>query len=473
MYKIPEEFYYRLHHIRPRFKNDVESVLFFMAQRINLISEKPTPDFKLALNDAIRLYPNNFSKKQKTIDNWRTEISALFGLVQSVGDYSKPSLISELLYTNEDLIEFFRYFLLRFQYPGGHLKPNQILEMIKKKVSFHPAKYLIQVLEEGNSRFPNDKLFGLTKSEATHCIFNDLRVTAYGRSPKETVDLILSNRKNSIQYNSDGDVVRYAGDILDYMVLADIVRLSPNYHYYLNTHQFETLKAFIDKTELFNAYKNLYDKSDITLEDIKPTMSVWFDFVNQDLSLNLFKADISSLLKTDEDSSLPTVSSSLLDLLNKIRTDSQTKGMLKTKEIGDFGEAIVLEHEKNRMVTFDRRDLLHLIVKIPEAFGAGYDIKSFEGLTDQLRHIEVKTTVSRGKLATTSFHMTPNEWRAASTYSETYFIYRLLVSSGEIKLFVMKNPVGLYKSSLIEMFPKNGADIRYNEHSGSWEDLLA
>ena len=97
MYKIPEEYNIRIHHVRPRFKNDVESVLLFMATEIARLDEMPHDEFKNALNLAIRRYPGNFSKKQKTIENWRTEISALFGLVEYTENTSKPSAMARTL----------------------------------------------------------------------------------------------------------------------------------------------------------------------------------------------------------------------------------------------------------------------------------------------------------------------------------------------------------------------------------------
>ena len=45
-YSIPNDFYFRLHHVRPRFKNDVESVLLFMANEISKIPSLPKEDFK-------------------------------------------------------------------------------------------------------------------------------------------------------------------------------------------------------------------------------------------------------------------------------------------------------------------------------------------------------------------------------------------------------------------------------------------
>lgn len=44
-YKIPEEYYFRIHHVRPRFKGDIENVLIYMAEEITRVGEKPTDEF--------------------------------------------------------------------------------------------------------------------------------------------------------------------------------------------------------------------------------------------------------------------------------------------------------------------------------------------------------------------------------------------------------------------------------------------
>ena len=202
IYETPQEYFFRLHHIRPRFKNDVENVLFYMATEIAKLKPEEHEAFKQKLNTTIKLYPGNASKELKTINNWRTEISSLFGLIEYDGDVSKPGRMALLLSESQDLIEFFRYFLFYFQYPGGHLKPRETLECIKAGIRFKPAKYLMQVMLEGKKLVGESEKFGLTKAEATHCIFNDLRVTRDSRSPKETAELILANRKNEIEYDS-------------------------------------------------------------------------------------------------------------------------------------------------------------------------------------------------------------------------------------------------------------------------------
>jgi len=472
IYTIPEEYFFRIHHIRPRFKNDVENVLFYMAIEIAKLSPDRHNIFKEKLNNTIKLYPGNASKKIKTINNWRTEISSLFGLIEYDGEISKPGRIALLLADTQDLIEFFRYFLFYFQYPGGHLKPHETLEFIKAGIRFKPAKYLLQVMMEGR-KLSNGGKFGITKAEATHCIFNDLRVTRDGRTPKETAKLILSNRENGFVYDQRGDVVRYAGDILDYMELADLVKLKPNYQYYPNTTNFKTIHAFIKDNTWFKPYEPLYGKPDLSLADIVATQQDWFHYVNNKLDSTIFEANILSIIEEAGEATDDVKKSQFIrDVLAKIRSARETETIVKTKEIGDIGETIIIEHEKARLLIMKRNDLVHLVKKIPESFAVGYDINSFEGVGDIRRYIEVKTTISRGKLAAKNFHMTPSEWSAANTLRKTYYVYRLMISANDIGLFLIKDPVAKYKSDLIDMVPRNGADIRYSEKSGNWEKLL-
>jgi hypothetical protein len=472
MYQVPEEYFYRLHHIRPRFKNDVENVLYYMANEIAKLNPSGHEEFSSNLNNVIKLYPGNVSKADKTINNWRTEISSLFGLVEYEGEISKPGRMAVLLSENQDLIEFFRYFLFYFQYPGGHLKPHETLSCIKVGIKFKPAKYLIQVILEG-AKLSDGGKFGLTKTEATHCIFNDLRVTRGGREPKETAELILENRAKKIEYDNGGDITRYAGDVLDYMELADLVKLRPNYQYYLNTVNMETLQAFVNDGGRFEPYEKLYGIQDLDAADVSTLQQEWFRYVNNRLYSNIFEANVLSIIgEAGEASEDRHITEFIQEVLQRINSCKVAEGGIKTKEVGDIGETIVIEHEKARLVMLEKNDFIHLIKKIPETFAVGYDITSFEGEGDIRRYIEVKTTISRRKLAGNSFHMTPSEWSAANTLKQTYYIYRLMISGQGVGLFLIQDPVGKYKNDMLEMVPRNGADIRYSEKSGHWDKLL-
>jgi hypothetical protein len=48
-----------------------------------------------------------------------------------------------------------------------------------------------------------------------------------------------------------------------------------------------------------------------------------------------------------------------------------------------------------------------------------------------------------------------------------------MISSDEVKLFVIIDPVGKYKTDKLEMTPRNGVDITYSEKSGQVEELFA
>jgi hypothetical protein len=48
-----------------------------------------------------------------------------------------------------------------------------------------------------------------------------------------------------------------------------------------------------------------------------------------------------------------------------------------------------------------------------------------------------------------------------------------LISKNEKKLFLLQNPVGLYKQDLIDMVPSDGADITFDPKKvGEFEELL-
>ena len=138
-YQIPDEYFFRLHHVRPRFKNDVEEVLLYVSTSISEMEVLPKQKFKENLNQVLFGFKNNASSTQKTIDNWRTEISALFAFIQEKDGLTKPSLSAIRLSNNQYLDEFFNYFLFSFQYPGGHIKSQNVIKQIDASVNFKPC----------------------------------------------------------------------------------------------------------------------------------------------------------------------------------------------------------------------------------------------------------------------------------------------------------------------------------------------
>lgn len=480
-YKIPEEFYFRIHHVRPRFKGDIENVLIYMAEEITAVGELPVYDFVSAVNSAIYRYPGNAHREVKTINNWRTEMSALFGFIEHTGDTDKPGRRAIELAERQDLVECFKTFLYNFQYPGAHIKPKNVLEQVEAGIHFKPAQYILRLLRYANKEGGNS--VGITKFEVCHCVFNDLRVTRDNEGIGKTWERILMNRKNGMEYDQTGDVVRYAGDIIDYMEIANLLKTYDSKTYYLNTLEEEAIIKFCESTEWFAEYDKMIERRSGTMEEVKECMSGWFSYVNRDIRDTDFATDILAYIASDEEE--------LKSLKDNISSDKDTKlsdfinrenelerrmtiyyDGLTTKDIGDIGESLVHGHECMRIKIGGREDLIHLIKRIPTQFAVGYDISSVE-LDERKRYIEVKTTISSKPLHFNRIHLTKNEWNTASSTHDRYYVYRLLLSKKERKLFLLQDPVGLYKKDLINMIPSDGADITFDPQTvGRFEELL-
>ena len=95
----------------------------------------------------------------------------------------------------------------------------------------------------------------------------------------------------------------------------------------------------------------------------------------------------------------------------------------RRKEIGDLGEALVLEYEKSLLISLDRPDLANRVTQVSKAEGdhVGYDIRSYRA-NGALKYIEVKATTSG---IDSHFYISGNELKVARNNEEEYCIYRL------------------------------------------------
>lgn len=126
-YRIPDEYYFRIHFVRPRFKENLENILLYFANECCKIPALDCHSYAQSLNNAIRLFPGNATVTDKTINNWRTEISALcaFYVEDRRNDITHTSKLSFFLNEHQDLTQFFKFLMLSFQFPGGHIKANE------------------------------------------------------------------------------------------------------------------------------------------------------------------------------------------------------------------------------------------------------------------------------------------------------------------------------------------------------------
>lgn len=468
-YQIPDEYFFRLHHVRPRFKNDVEEVLLYVSTSISEMEILPKQEFRENLNQVLFGFKNNASSTQKTIDNWRTEISALFAFIQEKDGLTKASLSAIRLSNNQYLDEFFNYFLFSFQYPGGHIKSQNVIKQIEAKVKFKPCNFILQLLIEGEKLI--GKPFSFTAEELTQCAYFDLRVTRDGKHPREVAKMMIKHRAEKVSYNhkyeqlknpttgkypSKGDLHRYAGDILDYMVLANLLNdKGTGYYYYLNDENKETINFHLKNSKWYTGYDKYYNNEEITNPEIANLEQNWFSYVNSFDNIEAFAPSLSA-------SESESISSIIQEYYSRIKGDKP----VPTKIIGDYGESLILAHEYLRTKETKRQ---HLINKIPTPLGVGYDIQSVE-IEKRKRYIEVKTTKSRKALKNNRFKLTPNEWDTADTIGNNYFIYYLVANDSGKNVFIIQNPVEQYKQGNIKV-DKNLV-VEFSQNAGQWQTLL-
>lgn len=472
-YNLPPELWHRIHFVRPRFKSNIENVLLYMANECCRIPRLTCEEYSERYFNAIRRFPGNIDSSVKTLQNWRTEIPALFGFYteDKEAGFTETSSMARFLHEQQDLPQFLRFFLFSFQIPGGHMKANELQDIIYHNIRFKPAKAIIHVLLAGNeilSERGEQKEMSISAEEATYCLFNDVRVTSGSVSYRSVAETILDNRRNRIKYynrrdpnimssrgepRTKGDVTRYAGDILDYMEIANLLDKRHNY-FYLKGNETQAIKLFAEDQTYFDGYEQFYGKTDISAADISRVEPLWFDYVNRSLNPDLFKTDISSLIAEP----------GYIDVIFGPRIQEVVQGEGTTKDIGNLGEAIICGHEKMRLKVAGYEDFVRLVqvVDSPQ-YHPGYDIDSYEADgTEDHRYIEVKTTISKKAIQMFGFHMSPNEWRVANTIGYHYCVYRLMLSEKNRVLLVLRDPVNLYRTSRIEALPSNGMDISFD-----------
>lgn len=483
-YTVPDEYWFRIHFVRPRFKSNIENVLLYMANECCKIPPCSCQEYSDRYFNAIRMFPGNIGMVDKTLHNWRTEIPALFGFYNEdrSHDVTETSNMAKFLHEKQDLTQFLRLFLLSFQFPGGHMKPQDTKNIIANNIRFKPAKYIIQVLLEGNrllSKKDSEKEMSISAEEATYCIFNDIRVTSGIVSPKDVAKTILENRKKKLKYynvkdknirslrgtpRTKGGVTRYAGDVLDYMEIANLLKLHYGF-YSLKENQTQAIKVFKTDKTFFNGYERFYGNNDYDTQELSLVEPRWFEYVNQSMNPDLFKTDLRSLFRQDEKIEV------VFD--NRIK-EVVSSNATTTKDIGNIGEAIICGHEKMRLKINGYESFINLVQIVDSpSYHPGFDIDSFEADgTEDHRYIEVKTTISKKKIQMYGFHMSVNEWRVANTIKDHYCVYRLMLSENDKTLFVLRNPVALYKSDQIEAEPRDGMEISFAEKQFNPTELL-
>lgn len=248
---------------------------------------------------------------------------------------------------------------------------------------------------------------------------------------------------------------RYAGNILDYMVLANILEVKGTNFYHLSSNE-SLIEYHLDNENWFDGYDSYYGKSQIPLSEIRAVEENWIQYVNKFDNIEAFKPQLSSQELVD-----------ISKLVTEYYFNLKSPETFSTKMIGDYGESLVLVHEYLR--TLERSNRQHIINKMPTPLGVGYDIQSIE-LEKLKRYIEVKTTRSKKAITSNRFKLTPNEWDSAETLGGRYFIYYLKVNEKGKSLFVIQDPVNEWKKGNLKV--NKNLIVEFTEKSGIWKKLL-
>ncbi len=459
---------YRCTIIRGKAQTELDNLLPTYCQIINRICPQNSANFAEAFNKMLSNRIHIFRKK--TLDNHRTEIAGkLFGLWYLMDGivYCSKQAIQYLDHQDNPLL--FKNIIIKFQFPNGMDKIQTIRERMSNHIRFRPAPFILGALQYAE----NIKNANLSKREIGYYILNNLDVLQGKVHYSEVVERIFRDREDGVFHRVEvpnkaiSYTTQHITELLNLFELANLVRISKA----IRTEKFVSLNN--SETVLISQIINLYS-SGIEIDPytydmnsrtgISSFFADWDRYysspVEGDFSLN---TKISGLLDDDTDSIM-------IDNLYKI--DKSVLGSQDALAIGDEGEKVAMEYEKQRVKQFSSR-LTNKVIYFGKQRGLGYDISSiFAGGAnpEHAIYIEVKTTkrvTAPPQIFSDQFNMTRNEWIAAEQHSNNYFVYRVYLYNNGVKIYKMESPFKLRESGSIFAEPMS-YHIEFDQGAGNF-----
>ena len=458
--------------IRARAISDVDNLLPKYATVIDNLCPCTKAEFEKGFNDAFREYAisrarnkSNESAIKKTLDNHRTEVSgSLFGMHYEVDGIVYSSERNKKFLEDNDQPAFFKDWLLKMQFPNGMQKSQTYLKMVEEKLCCHPYSILLRVLEYARR---SDVV--LLKQELGYYIFNSEDVLKGNATANEVFDQIMNDKRGAIPPRKiiipDGESSSYdqhVGDQLKYLQLANLIYIDGQ-EVKINPHEMKAINRFIDLIDKplgFDVYK--YDLSNV--ENRKRFETDWAIYYGQ---LSKYADDLAT-----------SVESLLLPV------DEEPKKLKRTNnkiELGDEGEAFVLNFEKDRVSKFNAH-LVNKVLGLGKTKGLGYDMQSVIAepgdFSEFVKYIEVKSTKRvtapdlKDEVWTDTINITRNEWIAAMQHKEFYSIYRVYFIRGGVVMYIIKNPYQKKMDNIIDVVPLTyRVDFQNNSIDESYKEV--
>lgn len=426
---------YRCDFIRGKSISNMEDYLSVYTSILNEICPIAASDFKDAFDrrfaQVFHIDPSDESA-MKAVKNHRTEnVTKILGLIYRYEDVVYLSRRTEKYLEDNDQPALFKSVCFQFQQPNGAQTVNAFNEKRGAQICIRPFHFIIKLLKiaHDNNRF-------LSKNDIYYYVLN-CKQTLQGRVSPETVfEKIVYDRNHNItrtvrEERNPAWTFQHMREQLDYLEFANLIRVSGS-DVVINMREERAINYFIE--ELNHPLRFDCDSYDTRRDGFyRDVESDWLYYmgVSPDIDLSVFNTEANSMDVTSEQDQPQHV-------------DGET-----TVELGDRGEAFIMNYERTIVRAFNER-LVNRVIHLGRTRGLGYDITSIEanraerpGDRELTRFIEVKTTfrtTAPNPDFQISIDLTRNEWVAACQQREHFYIYRLYFTNSGTFLFILKNP---------------------------------
>ena len=428
-YQTPTKYLLRCAFPRGRILSQIEDELSILTQFVSRFAPKNKDEFDTLMDGE---YAKLRSVSTKSIRNYRTEMTKLFGLITVGADgVVQVSERTNLLVESQNFPLFFKTFCHRFQFPNEINKPQETAKQIESGVHFKPARFILDLFVLGVEKCGRD--FSINGNEISNLVFNDIRIMSGKTSPSQVLDFLLKLRSGHVKFAGGSKIAQHGREFLGYMLLARLLKEGDS-GFQLNEKERQVID-YIRQSELFFDMPRDFATKASVRKQVQYEWGLWFGDVS--------KIEKEKLTTKIEKGEIPTIPVPGIEKTPKAAALAEPT-QEDLKEIGDKGELVVLKYEKERIYQI-RPDKVGLVRRVSNDIALGYDIQSLEfDDVSKKKFIEVKTTERTfppSQEILTYFPMSGNEWETAKTHGDSYYIYRVFLTVEEPAVFVIKNPV--------------------------------
>ena len=466
---------YRCTIIRGKSKKEMDDLLPAYAMVIDEICPCPIEDFDVKFNNAFQRFLPESDKIKKTLDNHRTEISGkLFGMYYRSDDgmvYESQRTMKYL--EDNDQPAFFKDVCFKMQFPNGMDSSHTLQERVSQKINIRPNAFVLKLLQL--VKIANENI---TVKEIGYYVLNSLDVLQGKANPYEVLEVIANDHKARMQreinvYDEKGQpkassfTMQHIREQLNYLELANLIRITDDKRVLLNPKEKETINLFtkeFDKEPDFNVYS--YDLE--MLEGRKKFQYDWDSYYARlSTYASAFSTNPEALAFNENDNG------------HKSSTEKKSKKQsINLTEFGDEGEALVFEYEKERVLAFNLR-LANKVLSLGKTKGIGYDIQSVIAEpgdeAEFVKYIEVKSTKRltcpdvTDSLWIDTINVTRNEYVAAHQHRGYYCIYRVFFTRYGVSVFVINDVAEKIKDGRIQSTPMT---YRFDYSNSSVDSII-